>query len=354
MAEIDWTQSMQQTYEYYTVNPNTWQDDEQLTSVISSEIKRDVDDETLGYATIETSEAIDDCYIRIYLSTIQNGYHFRECLGTFLIETPSTKFDGKYQTISLDGYTPLIELKENLPPLGYTIKLETNIMDETTEITKEHVRAPVVDASCDELLYEDFVANLDDTWLSFLSDFMAEAKYTFALDEVGRILFAPDQELEALQPVMEFDDDNSSILLPDVEDEHDLYDVPNVVEVVYSLDSGFMYSRVENNDENSPISIQNRGREIVYRDSNPSLPGLPTQNALDDYATLLLKSKSSLEHTITFSHGYYPVRLNDCVLLNYKRAGLRNVKARITSQSIKCETGCTIEETAVYTTNLWE
>ena len=58
-------------------------------------------------------------------------------------------------------------------------------------------------------------------------------------------------------------------------------------------------------------------------------------------------------HKITFEHSYYPVRVGDAVILNYERAGLKNVKAKITAQSIKCETGCSIQETAVYTTKLW-
>lgn len=47
-------------------------------------------------------------------------------------------------------------------------------------------------------------------------------------------------------------------------------------------------------------------------------------------------------------HGYCPVRVGDCVLLNYERAGLKNIKAKVISQSINCGIGCTVEETAVF------
>ena len=40
-------------------------------------------------------------------------------------------------------------------------------------------------------------------------------------------------------------------------------------------------------------------------------------------------------------------------MLNYQRAGLKYVKAKVISQSISCETGCPVEETAIYTTKLW-
>lgn len=46
-------------------------------------------------------------------------------------------------------------------------------------------------------------------------------------------------------------------------------------------------------------------------------------------------------------------RLGDCVRLNYKAAGLTDVKAKVISQSITCESGCPVEETAKYTKNLW-
>ena len=62
---------------------------------------------------------------------------------------------------------------------------------------------------------------------------------------------------------------------------------------------------------------------------------------------------SSVEYTITYTHGYCPVRLNDCVRLNYERAGITNVKAKVISQSIKCEPGCPVEEKAVFPVKLW-
>ena len=101
-------------------------------------------------------------------------------------------------------------------------------------------------------------------------------------------------------------------------------------------------SRVENTDENSPISIPNRGREIIHRVTNPDLLGNPTEQQIDEYAKQLLRDLSSLEYTITYKHGYCPVRIGDCVRLNYKRAGLMGVKAKVISQSIECVSGLSL------------
>lgn len=349
----DWTKSMQQIFEYYIVNPATWKDVRRINNVKSGSLTRDLGVETLGSATFDIEEPLGECYIRVYLITIQNGAKDKYPLGTYLIQTPSSKFDGKNKIVSVDAYTPLLELKENPPPIGYSVLKDTNIMETAYKITKEQVRAPVVAAACTETLFSDFVANTDDTWMTFLNDLMANAKYTFSLDELGRILFSPKQDMASLQPVWTFDDSNSSILYPEINMDYDLYGIPNVVEVIYSSDDRCYYSRVVNDDSNSPTSTVSRGREIIHRVTEPILYGNPTDEQVNEYAVRLLRSLSSIEYTVNYSHGYCPVKIGDCVRLNYSKAGLNGIKAKVISQSIKCEPGCPVSEKAVFTANLW-
>lgn len=349
----DWTSSMQQTFEYYVVDPDSWKDVSKIENVKSCTISRDSEAETLGSATIDVTESLGECYVRVYLITIQNGVREKHPLGTFLVQTPSSSFDGKIRDVSMDAYTPLLELKESPPPIGYSLLKEQNIMSIAYQLIREHARAPVVEADCSTALHNDFVANLDDTWLSFLTDLISNARYTFSLDELGRILFAPNQDTASLNPVWTYDDGNSSILYPDISMDHDLYGIPNVVEVVYSRGSSSYFARAVNDDSNSQISTVNRGREIIYRVNDPDMIGDPTNNQIDDYAEQLLRELSTIEYTVSYTHGYCPVRLGDCVRLNYERAGIVDVKAKVISQSIKCEPGCPVTEKAVFTTKLW-
>lgn len=349
----DWTASMQQTFEYYTVDPGTWKDVKKLDNVKSCTINRDAETETLGSATFDVTESLGECYIRVYLITIQNGVEEKHPLGTFLVQTPSSSFDGKVRSVSMDAYTPLLELKESPPPLGYSIFKGENILDIAGRLTQEHSRAPVVISTGETTLKYDFVADPNDTWLTFLRDLIANTKHTFALDELGRVLFAPVQDTAALQPVWTYDDGNSSILYADVSMDHDLYGIPNVVEVVYSNGSDSYYGKAVNDDPNSPISTINRGREIVYRDTNPSLVGNSSEEQIQEYAEQLLRDLSTVEYTISYTHGYCPTRLDDCVRFDYARSGITDIKAKVISQSIKCEPGCPVSEKAVFTTKLW-
>lgn len=350
---VDWTASMEQTYEYYLVDPNTWKDVAPLNNVKTSTVNRDLTVETLGSATIDVTELIGEAYVRVYLVVVQNGVQSRHPLGTFLVQTPSSRFSGKVRTVTMDAYTPLLELKENPPPLGYSILKGANVMETAYLLCRDHARAPSVRPNCTTLLHKDFVSNPGETWIKFISDLIGKANYYLDLDELGRIIFVPKQNTESMGYKWTYDDGNSSILCPEVTVNHDLYGIPNVVEVIYSDGATCITARAVNDDPNSPISTVNRGREIKFVDTDPSLPGIPTKAQVEEYARQLLKQKSAVEYTITYTHAYCGTRPGDCVRLNYSRAGLQNIKARIISQSIQCKTGCLVTEKAVFTTKLW-
>lgn len=364
----DWTKSMQHTYEYYIVDPGTWKDLKKIDLVKSSSINRDAGAETLGSASFNVVDMLKECYVRTYLVTTQNGITEKFPLGTHLVQTPSSKFDGKITEITVDAYTPLLELKENQPDIGYFVPKDVNVMEQAYMLTRDHVRAPVIKPRCPSKTSCEFVADSGDTWLSYLSDFIANqvyddatapngsriTQYEFDLDDLGRIMFSPKQDIASMQPVWTYTDDNSSILYPEISMEHDLYGIPNVVEVIYSDGVDNFYAKAVNDDPNSSISTVTRGRNIVQRVNNPSFPGRPTKRMIEEYAVQLLRSLSTLQCTLTYTHGYCPVRLNDCVRLNYTRAGLKDVKAKVIHQNIKCVPGCPVTEKAVFTIKLWE
>lgn len=362
----DWTKSMEQSFEYYTVDPNTLADVERLDDVIGASFSRDSGVETLGSATIDAVNSVGESYIRCYLKTIQNGVTEKFPLGTVLSQTPSSSFNGKVMDVSMDCYTPLIELKEKRPPLGYTVRKGTRIMDAAYNIVRKNCRVPVnkvepifgknsdgeeIDLS--PTLQYDFVANTDDTYLSFVIALIANAKYELGLGEKGNILFLPKQDLESLQSIWTYTDDNSSILYPDITVNHDLYGIPNVVEVIYSYGSDYKEAIAINDDPNSPTSTISRGRQIPHRITDPSLRGYVTQQQLNEYAERVLKELSTLEYSVTYVHAYCPVRVGDCVRLNYTRAGIKDIKAKVISQTIKAEPGCQVSEKAVFTSKLW-
>lgn len=86
----NWRESMQQTFEYYVVDPDTWMDTQKLDNIKTCTINRDSSAETLGSAAIDITGTIGECYIRVYLITNQNGIQEKHPLGVFMVQTPST------------------------------------------------------------------------------------------------------------------------------------------------------------------------------------------------------------------------------------------------------------------------
>lgn len=345
---------MQQTFEFCSVNPDTWMDESIIDSITSATIEIDCNSDTIYSANIASTESLGEQYIRIYLVATQDDETIRQPLGTFLVQTPSSQFNGRVHNISVDAYSPLLELKEKKPPIGYTALKNTNIVERAIELCFENMRAPIVNTSNTETLTEHFVSDPSETWLSYLSDLIAKAKYRFNLDELGNLSFEPIQEDVSLQPRFTYNDDKVSILQPDITINKDLYGIPNTVEVIYSAPSGgIMYTKVVNDDPSSIVSTVNRRRTILYRETNPQLPGVPTPEQLDEYAKNLLKRLSTIEGTISYKHGFCPVRVGDCVYINYERAGIRDLRAVVKRQTIDCKTGCQVSEEAVFTDNLW-
>ena len=373
----DWTKSMKQTYEYYIVDPGTWKDMKKVDVIKSNSIKRDSEVETRGSASFEVTEKLPECYIRTYLVTVQNGVTEKHVLGTHLVQTPSSKFNGRIANTTLDGYTSLLELKENQPPIGFFVPKTTkedpvNVMEQAYMIIRDNARAPVIKTECPSEVTHEFIADPGDTWITYVSDLVELqvyedtrnsnktriTKYQLDVDELGQIMFVPVQDVAVMQPVWTYTDDNSSILYPDISMEHDLYGIPNVVEIKYTSGNSVYYARVENNDPNSPLSTVSRGRRISYRLDTPSIglgssePETTTKSMVFEYARQLLESLSSLHCRVTYTHGYCPVRVGDCVRLNYSRAGITDVKAKVISQDIKCVPGCPVSETAEFYVNL--
>lgn len=351
----NWANSMQQTYEYYLVDPGTWTDTCRLYNVTSCTINRDSGADTLGSASFNVVGSLPECYVRAYLVTFQNGITDKYPLGTFLVQTPSSTYNGKVHKATIDAYTPLLELKENKPPIGYSIMKNSNVLEYAYRLTRENLRAPVTRSYSEGKLFSDYVADPEEEWISYIRGLLLNDNHILELDEMGHVMFAPKQDLASMQPTWTFDDGNSSILLPEITVDQDLYGIPNVVEVIVSRGHGCYQTRVVNDDPNSPVSTINRGREIVYRVTDCNLPDKEhaTDAMINEYAERVLRELSTLEYTVTFEHAYCPVRLGDCVRLNYERAGLLDVKAKIIKQSIKCVTGCTISETAVFINKLW-
>jgi hypothetical protein len=347
---VDWTKSMKQDFEYYTVDTESWLDRERLECIIESDISRDLNTETKHSFRAVTTEPIEECYIRVYMIATQGMVTEKIPLGTFLSYVPSIDYNGRLTKLDIEGYSPIIELREKIPPIGTYIAKNANIIETVSNWLQLCTRAPVIDSDYTCNSTKNYVAEISDTWYSFISGVLEDNGYFLNVDALGRIFIDKDINPVYLQPKWTFADGKDSILCNDISINQDIFDVPNVIEVSVSAgdenNSGFATAR--NNSPDSPVSTVNRGRIIAKRITNPQV-GL---TGLQDYAKSELIKESTVETSVTYSHGYCPVTIGDCIMLSHSRFGIDNMKLKVTSQSISCKTGCVVSETARSTVNL--
>lgn len=356
--DIDWTKSMSQTYHFYKVNPKTWMDEKKLENFESAQITYDSNDETICHASLTGEIIEDEFYIRIYLVCVQFGYTYKFPLGTFLVMSQASGYDGKRFSYSTNAYSPLIELKEKYPPIGYSMVCRKNeVLTNVLKILSGHIRAPVIqniNTSISDSEEFVFTAEFDDTWLTYIISILQSINYHLGITAKGEVYVEPDiTNINAAKPVWTYNDDEVSILLPDITNEYDIYGVPNVVELLHSNAITNYFVRAVNDDPDSKTSTVSRGREIVYR-TNTDEGYILSEEQVQKLALSILKKQSEVEHVLEYSHAYCPVRIGDGIMMNYRKSGYRNIKAFVTSQIIDCKSGCTVTETAKYTTYLWK
>lgn len=354
---IDWISPMQQTYEFYIVDPGTWLDKRRLTNITSFKITRNSDDDICESASFSCEEWLGEFYIRVYLIATQNKITSKIPLGTFLAQTCYDDYDGKVRSVSYEAYSPLIELKEKNPPIGYAIIKNRDVIKSIKSIIDENVRAPIdigdseTYTSGDRYAVQNLVADPEEKWLTYCSSLLKGYESRLGVNPLGHITLEKDLDVGLMSPVWTFNDDNSSILQADITVTKDLYNTPNVVEVIHSTSKDQYIATAVNDDKTSPVSIVNRGRKIVHREIDDS--SNMSHDALIKYAKKLLQEMSSIKYELEYTHGYCPVRVGDCVRLNYRRAGLNGINAKVVSQSINCQSGCLITEKSVFTEKLW-
>lgn len=143
--------------------------------------------------------------------------------------------------------------------------------------------------------------------------------HTLRFDEEGRAILQPYVSPEDRTPEFTYQDDELSIMSPEVEDEYDYFEIPNVWIVSLSeLDQDPIFAKIENNDPASRFSIPRRGRKIVdFRSEEEGF----------DAASLVRKAKriqfeaNRQYQNISFSTAINPLHeANDCY--NIKFAGL--------------------------------
>ena len=171
---------------------------------------------------------------------------------------------------------------------------------------------------------------------------LEDTEWFIRIDGNGRVTI----EEKSDDIVATFDTLDRDVIMPDLTDETDIYDIPNVLRV---RDGNGNYETIYNDDENSDTSIGNIGWE-KWEDR---------QLDLDYGETLLEKANKQMEEMsktkrkISYTREFDPdIKTNDMVLYLLPHQGIVGV-FRIISQSISIGAGVSVSEIAEFETDNW-
>lgn len=155
--------------------------------------------------------------------------------------------------------------------------------------------------------------------LQIVNDLLAEINYNpLWFDAAGAAIVTPVRTPTAENIDHMLDSENvQSLLLPQIRQETDIYQAPNVfVCYVSNADKqGPMVATAENRNPQSPLSIPRRGRRIVQF---MRLDNIASQEELDAYAARLRNESLSTGETVTVRTALLPgFGVNDVTALHY-------------------------------------
>lgn len=350
---IDWSRSLRVSWRHMLVDPETWLDVRPLSAVVSHDVTWDGStQELLSSAIVVDGDLEPWTVVRTWADVEQGGIVERHAVTTVIAAPPKASSDGTWARLSADGLSPLRELSDNEPPVGWSA---TGSVKDAIAAICSHMRAPLIPYETAATLPKPVIAADGDTWLDLLWAVLDAAGLTMRVDGMGRVVVMPAPDTWALGATLTLSDtDERGVLEAEVTREGDVTGIPNVVEVVASGYGSSVRARSVNDDPASLTSTVRRGWEKVVRETNPdALLCGSTQAQADAYAARRLRELSVIERTWSLGCGYVPVMPGDAVRLVHRRLGADEV-VLVDSVRLSCDTSASLEVCCTSTRALWE
>lgn len=242
-------------------------------------------------------------------------------LGTFLVGADSVTNSPNGARLlksgTVKGYSLLKVLQDRLCGLPYTIPAGTDPIAKAAEICEGLGLRVNYPKGNPYTLASPHTFDADDSMLEVVNWLLASntPQYQGAtVDGFGVVQLREYEEPNAKQPTATFRDDETSIMLPEVEEENDWQSSPNVARLYFESDTCAMWACAKALS-GSRASLANRGgREITLYEQVDECASLADLQAL---AVSRVKDGSAEIERVSLSHAYTPIQTGDAVSVEY-------------------------------------
>ena len=329
---MNWIEGYSASYILTEVDARTWRDRSTI-DITGGSISKGTSG-LMESADVEVTENLGERWVRIWLYAKQNDDGGREALFTGLLQTPAVKWDGVRGSYSAECYSVLKPAADVLLPRGWYILAGMDGASAAADLLGVGP-APVTVEGEAPTLTDTIVAEDGETNLTMARKIVDALGWRIVINGHG------DVTIEAVPttPTIVFDSQENDIIEPDVQDSQDLYSCPNVFRAI----SGDQTAIAKDDDADSPLSIQARGREIWAEDRNANLN---SGEGIVEYARRRLTELQSPSRKISYNRRFVPgVYPGDVVEIRNAEQNIIG-KFRLNSQKIDLGYGARTSEEA--------
>ena len=330
----DWLGSYGTEWSVFKVNPATWADESRLDGVISVSVSRDCTDDVplLETGTMEVdADSFEDGWYRIYM-TADQGAKEKVAMATLLFERSSAKFDKGSRTVSAQGRSVLQPAADVKLAWDSYAAAGTDGASHAGALVAACSPAPV-EVGGTFTLVDDVVFDLGSSYLEAAWMLLRAGGWCMQIQGDGTVRVRP----LPTEPTLELDQAHAGLLIPGVDDDYSVVDVPNRY---YVVDEGNT-AVAENLDGDAGFNA--RGRWVDEVDESPVLVN---GESLEMYAARKLSEACTITRKYSYEREFWPdVTVNDIVKASLSGNGIEG-DLRVLSQSLDCGAGVKVSETA--------
>lgn len=339
---MDWRKGYISTFRLYSVDQSTWGDGSEIYGLASASITKDSESSLIEDASISIDGSPIKGYVRVVLEAKNNSEMSRVDLGTFLVTTPRKSITANRITCEMECYSVLKPAADKELPIGWYFPEGGDPIAGACELLSEVLDCPVISTESGLRTDNVKIAENNETYLSMAQYLLNDTKWYISIDGKGQVTIK--QETDNI--VKMFDTLENDVIMPDITDESDIYNIPNVLRV---SDGYGNYEIIRNTDEDSETSIDNLGWEKWSSE----------QLSLDYDETLIGKANEKMEELskstrkISYPREFDPdVNLNDLVLYLLPHQGIIG-SFRVVSQSLTIGEGVQVKEISKFESKNW-
>lgn len=319
---MEWDKGYSASYYMMEVDPITWKDTTRF-EIKSGSISRKLDGLRQSAGVECTNYSRDkERYVRIYLDARQSGSGAHEALFTGLATSPDRSIRGTWSEDSVQCYSVLKPADDVILARGYYAPRGISCTSVLKELLAP-IPAPIeFDSDAPALSYE-IVAESGETNLTMVERVLSAIGWNMRIFGDGRIRFEP----YGADPMVTFDPISFDVIETEVDVTSDWFDCPNV----FMASGNGITTIAKDEDPESPLSIQNRGREVWFYESGIVLNANET---IGEYAQRRLMEEQESVVTARYDRRYVPnVLPGDLVRLHYPAQDLNDIYM-VSSQTI--------------------